>query len=226
MPLVMRATKKLKAKKTPKVKKANVKAKSKAVPLRKKPAKAEEEPTIVDEGEEEAEDEHCGEEKAEEEEVPNPTRSQHNAFKLALAKAPPVIVDTVKKIKAMSLRTGKREQMAKMVLAYAKEKWDHKMLRAIEQLEVKKSQSKKQKALPKFLMMAKYGGMAMFREALKAGEIVEVENPDGGAPLYQVATFLTKEGTEYTKSVQCDKSKNKDGHDDDMFDELDIDFTM
>jgi len=166
----MKATKKLKAKKSPKVKKANVKAKAKAVPLRKKPAKAEEEPTIVDEGD--IDGEHCGEEEAEEEEVANPTRSQHNAFKLALAKAPPVIVDTVKKIKAMSLRTGKREQMAKMVLAYAKEKWDHKMFKAIEQLDVKKSQSKEQKALPRFLMMAKYGGLAMFREALKAGEIV------------------------------------------------------
>jgi len=53
-----------------------------------------------------------------------------------------------------------------------------------------------------------------------------VDNPDGGAPLYQVATYLTKEGTEYTKSVRLDKSKNKDGCDDDMFEELDIDFTM
>jgi hypothetical protein len=43
-------------------------------------------------------------------------------------------------------------------------------------------------------MMAVFGGFAMFREAVGAGEIVEVEDPDGGAPLYQVATYLTKEG--------------------------------
>ena len=73
--------------------------------------------------------------------------------------------------------------MAKMVLAFAKQKWDHKMFNAIEELEVDSNKAKTDKALPKYLMMAKYGGLAMFKEALKEGEIEEVENPEGGPPI-------------------------------------------
>jgi hypothetical protein len=47
--LVMKVNKKVKAKKALKAKQAKVKAKAKAVPLKKKPAKAQDEPSVVDE---------------------------------------------------------------------------------------------------------------------------------------------------------------------------------
>jgi hypothetical protein len=60
----MKVSKEVKAKKALKAKQAKVRAKTKAVPLKKKPAKAQDEPSIVDE--ENTYWEHCEEEEEEE----------------------------------------------------------------------------------------------------------------------------------------------------------------
>jgi len=91
------------------------------------------------------------------------------------------------------------------------------MFKAMEALEVDSKKAKTNCALLKYFMMAKYGGLAMFKEALKEGEIEEVESLEGGHPLYQVVTYTAEESTVHRKRVQLDKSKNKDGQDDDMF---------
>ena len=113
---------KAKAKAMPK---ATVKPKS--APLKKKPAKAEEKPLAMEEEGEEEED-HEGDEEVEdedmEEEEVKPTQKQQRAFKTALLTAPQVVLDTVKKVQTMGWRTGKRQQMSKMVLALAKQKFN------------------------------------------------------------------------------------------------------
>ena len=42
------------------------------------------------------------------------------------------------------------------------------------------------------MMMAKNGGRDMFLEALSAREVEEVENPEGGQPLYKVVTYQAR----------------------------------
>jgi hypothetical protein len=199
--------------------------KPKSAPLKKKPAKAEEKPLAMEEGEEE--EDHEGDEEVEnedmEEEVKT-TQRQQRAFKTALLTAPQVVLDTVKKVQTMGWRTGKRQQMSKMVLAFAKQKWEHKMFKAMEELETHSKKAKTNKALPKYLMMAKYGGLAMFKEALKEGEIEEVENPEGGPPLYQVVTYSAEEATVHRKKISLDKSKSDNNQEDMSFDDMDTEW--
>ena len=66
------------------------------------------------------------------------------------------------------------------------------MFTATEEVATSNKRGKLEKALPKFMMMAKYGGKDMFLEALSAGEVEEVENPEGGQPLYKVVTYQAR----------------------------------
>jgi hypothetical protein len=76
----------------------------------------------------------------------------------------------------MTLRSGKRKEMAKMVMAFAKQKWDHKMFHATEEVETGNKSAKEQKALPMYLMMAKYGGKEIYTG------IASRESGGGGEP--------------------------------------------
>ena len=117
------------------------------------------------------------------------TANDFRRFNVALGTAPKHVIEKVQQIKSMHVRSGKRAQLAQMVMAFAEKKWDHKMFTATEELTSSNSTAKEQKAMPKFLMMAKYGGAEMFKAALMANEVEEVENPEGGAPLYRVVTY-------------------------------------
>ena len=63
----------------------------------------------------------------EEEEEAKPSANDFRRFNTQLALAPKHVIDRVNQVKKMTLRSGKRKEMAKMVIAFAKQKWDHKM---------------------------------------------------------------------------------------------------
>ena len=188
-----------------KVPKAKTEAKSTHAPkqethamksaLKKKPAKGEHDDPIDGEDiEEEPHEEQAEEEEDEGDETggKKPSANDWRRFNTQLALAPKHVIEKVSKIKAMTVRSGKRRELTKMVLAFASQKWDHKLFTATEEVSTNNKSAKLQKALPKYMMMAKYGGKDMFLEALNAGEVEEVENPEGGQPLYKVVIFQAR----------------------------------
>jgi len=143
------------------------------------PMDADDVPQVADE-EEEAEQTGSGK---------GATANDFRRFNVALASAPKHVIEKVQQIKNMHVRSGKRAQLAQMVMAFAEKKWDHKMFTATEELTSSHSTSKEQKAMPKYFMMAKYDGAELLKAALMANEVEEVENPEGGARLYRVVTY-------------------------------------
>ena len=188
------------AKAKTKAKKVDIAPKQKTHPmesaLKKKHVKGEQTFDDID-GEDIEEEPH--EEEAEEEEDEGdetggkkPSANDWRRFNTQLALAPKHVIDKVSKIKAMTVRSGKRRELTKMVMAFASQKWDHKLFTATEEVATSNKRGKLEKALPKYMMMAKYGGKDMFLEALSAGEVEEVENPEGGQPLYKVVTYQAR----------------------------------
>jgi hypothetical protein len=164
-------------------KKATAKAKA-GNPLKKKPAaKAKEEPKEedpIDQYEEEGEEEEVddGEAMEEEEEEQNEEEEDtgedsivakakaaaYKKFWNKLSFAPKAVQDKVKDIKSMAFRAGKREQLQKLALAYAKGRWQDKVFKSIESLDEERSRGK-ELTIPRVLMRAKCGGQESFNQA-------------------------------------------------------------
>jgi len=147
----------------------------------KRPCKAEvedidvEEECGVDEGEEEEEEE---QEEQEEQEESKPTANEYRKFWKALPTAKPEIVARVNELRKMGLRSGKRDELAKLAKGFAIGGWDHASFTMQETLDHSKSSKKADRAVPKALMRNMCGGEAMFQEALLNGDIEEVVHPE------------------------------------------------
>jgi hypothetical protein len=141
----------------------------------KRPCKAEEEDIEVEEA--------CGvdegeEEEEEEEEETKPSVNDYRKFWKALASAKPEIVARVNELRKMGLRSGKRDELARLAKGFATGGWDHASFTMQETLDHSKSSKKADRAVPKALMRDMCGGEAMFQEALLNGDIEEVVHPE------------------------------------------------
>jgi len=168
MKLAMKAVKGNKGKGTeakPKVAKGKaggtqkVKAKVHAMRVMKRPAKkVPEEQELEDEVEGEEEEEVANEEEEEETQLAKPTGKDWYHFNSKLATAPKGVQEAVAKLKAMPARSGKMAKLQEMALAFAKSKWNHKLFKAIESVEMERAQKKEAKVYPRQVMATKCGG--------------------------------------------------------------------
>ena len=69
------------------------------------------------------------------------------------------------RIKALPLRSGKQTQLQQMAAAFAKSKWDHKLFKSMEELEIHRAQKKEAKTYPRQVMVTKCGGEDGFEKA-------------------------------------------------------------
>ena len=115
---------------------------------------------VAEEGEEEE-----PKEQDDEEEEEKPSAKDYYHFNNKLATAPKAVQDAVAKIKALPLRNGKQSQLAQMAAAFAKPKWDHKMFKRVEELEIHRAQKKEAKTYPRQVMVTKCGGEDGFEKA-------------------------------------------------------------
>jgi hypothetical protein len=157
------------------------KVKGKVHKIKQRPAKATQEEDVQcdesvtmeegheeeEEAEEQAEAEEEGEEAEEEGDAQGKaTPKQYYNFWKAVPFASPSVQKAVATVKNMSVRSGKTKKLAEMALAYATQKWDHKIFKSMESLEQERGQSKEEKALPKVIMRAKCGGEEHFKQAI------------------------------------------------------------
>lgn len=145
--------------------------------VKKRPSKAmiedDEEVVGCEEGEEEAE-----EEDKEEDDDKKPTANEYRTFWKALPKAKPEIIARVSELSKLGLRSGKRQEIAKLAKGFAIGGWDHTAFKMKETMEHIKSSKKADRAVPKTLMRQMCGGEAGFQEALVNGDIEEVVHPE------------------------------------------------
>ena len=113
---------------------------------------------------EEGEEEEPKEQDVEDDEE-KPTAKDYYHFNNKLATAPRAVQDAVAKIKALPLRSGKQTQLAQMAAAFAKSKWDHKLFKSMEELEIHRAQKKEAKTYPRQVMVTKCGGEDGFEKA-------------------------------------------------------------
>ena len=121
--------------------------------LKKEPARVEQDEQedhidgeVIEEddvAEEEAEEEA---QEGDEDDDQKPSANDWRRFNTQLALAPKHVIDKVSKIKAMTVRSGKRKELTKMVMAFAKQKWDHKLFTATEEVRTNSKSGKVQKA--------------------------------------------------------------------------------
>jgi len=120
-----------------------------------------------EEAEEQGEAEEEGEKAEEEGDAQGKaTPKQYYNFWKAVPFAGPSVQKAVATVKKMSVRSGKTKKLAEMALAYATQKWDHKIFKSMESLEQQRGQSKEEKAMPKVIMRAKCGGEEHFKQAI------------------------------------------------------------
>ena len=188
---VVKAMKGVKAKQVAKAKKVGKamnsatgetvqKGKGKVHKIKQRPAQATQEEDVqcdeseaMEEGleeEEEAEEQaETEEEGGEQNDAPaqgKATPKQYYNFWKSVPFASPAVQKAVATVKNMTVRSGKTKKLAEMALAYATQKWDHKIFKSMESLEQERGQSKEEKAVPKVIMRAKCGGEEHFKQAI------------------------------------------------------------